>query len=67
MNTLIFVDLHELSHLFDFSYGHEKEFWSGFKIILREAVELGLYDPVDYSRHAAKYCGMVINDNPYFY
>jgi hypothetical protein len=67
MNTLIFVDLHELSHLFDFNYGHESKFWEGFKTILGEAVELGIYNPVDYSQHAAKYCGMTITDNPYFY
>jgi WLM domain len=66
MNTLVFVDLHELSHLFDYDYGHEKQFWEGFKVILGEAVELGLYDPIDYSKHATKYCGMTITDNPYF-
>jgi len=66
MNTLIFVNLHELAHLFDFKFGHERVFWDGFRVILQNAVELKLYNPVDYRKHAAKYCGMHITDNPYF-
>lgn len=66
MNTLIFVSLHELAHLFDFKFGHERVFWDGFKVILENAVELGLYEPVNYKKHKAKYCGMYISDSPYF-
>lgn len=66
MNTLIFVNLHELSHLLDREYGHKKSFWRGFQTVLREAVELGLYKPVNYSKNPANYCGMMIHSNPYF-
>lgn len=66
MNTLIFVDLHELSHLLDKEYGHNKTFWRGFQTVLKEAVELGLYKPVDYRKTPTKYCGMTIHSNPYF-
>jgi len=66
MNTLIFVSLHELSHLMDKQYGHEKSFWDSFKKILNSATELGLYVPVRYKDHPQSYCGMIIKSNPYY-
>lgn len=65
-NTIVFVNLHELSHLLDKEYGHGKTFWRGFKNVLNSAVELGLYDPIDYSHTPTKYCGMTITSSPYF-
>lgn len=62
--TIVFVNLHELSHLLDREYGHNISFWRGFKTILEEAVELGLYKPVDYHRYPVKYCGIIINNSP---
>lgn len=65
-NTLLFVNLHELSHLLDREWGHGKSFWRGFKFVLEEAVHLGLYDPVDYAKYPTNYCGIIIKSNPYF-
>ncbi len=64
--TLVFVNLHELSHLLDKQYGHKLSFWRGFKTILEAAHEIGVYDPVDYKKNPVKYCGMTITNNPYF-
>jgi hypothetical protein len=66
MNTLIFVNLHELSHLLDREYGHNKSFWRGFQTVLNEAVELGIYRPVDYNKNPVIYCGLQIYSNPFF-
>ena len=66
MNTLIFVNLHELSHLLDKEYGHKKSFWRGFQTVLGAAVELGLYKPVDYRNNPVPYCGIEIYSNPYY-
>ena len=65
-NTLMFVALHELSHIATESIGHNKEFWDNFKFLLNEAQEAGLYTMVDYSKENKEYCGMTITDNPYF-
>jgi hypothetical protein len=65
-NTLMFVALHELSHIATESIGHNKEFWDNFKFLLKEAQEAGLYNMVDYSKENTEYCGMTITDNPYF-
>ena len=65
-NTLTFVALHELSHLMTPSIGHQKEFWDNFKFILDNAVELKLYEPINYRDNPQNYCGMQITDNPYY-
>jgi hypothetical protein len=65
-NTLMFVALHELSHLASKSIGHTQEFWDNFKFILQESEKQGIYRPIDYKKKQQNYCGMNIKDNPYF-
>ena len=66
INTLMFVALHELTHLMTESIGHKQEFWNNFKFMLKHASEEGIYDPVDYSKSPTDYCGLMIDDNPLF-
>ena len=66
MNTLTFVALHELAHVASKSIGHTDEFWANFKFLLKEAAEIGIYDPIDYAKEPRRYCGMTITDNPYY-
>lgn len=66
INTLMFVALHELSHVASKSIGHTDEFWDNFKFILIEAEKIGIYKPIDYKNEKTEYCGMTINDNPYY-
>jgi len=66
INTLTFVSLHELSHIMTESIGHKQDFWQNFKFLLENAKEAGIYDPVDYKKDPKEYCGMKINDNPYY-
>lgn len=66
INTLTFVALHELTHLMTKSIGHKKEFWDNFKFMLENAVELGIYDPVDYAKSPREYCGLTIDSNPLY-
>ena len=66
INTLTFVALHELSHIATESVGHKQEFWQNFKWILQNAKEAGIYSPIDYKKYPEEYCGMTINDNPYY-
>jgi hypothetical protein len=65
-NTLMFVALHELSHIATTSIGHTQEFWSNFKFIIANAKKIGIYDPENYKKNPKVYCGLQINDNPYF-
>jgi len=66
INTLTFVALHELSHIFTVSIGHKQDFWENFKFILDNAKKAGIYQPIDYKKSPKEYCGMTINDNPYY-
>ena len=66
LSTLTFVALHEISHIMTESIGHKQEFWQNFKFLLENAKAAGIYDPVDYKKRPQEYCGMKINDNPYY-
>jgi len=65
-HTLTFVAIHELSHICTSSVGHKQDFWENFKFLLQNAKEAGIYDPRDYKNSPEEYCGMTINDNPYY-
>jgi hypothetical protein len=66
INTLTFVALHELSHIMTESIGHKQEFWQNFKFLLTNAKKANIYQPIDYKNSPQQYCGMTINDNPYY-
>jgi len=66
-HTLMFVSIHELSHIATKSIGHKNEFWENFKFLLQEAHEAGIHKPKDYGAEGPQpYCGMDIRDNPYY-
>jgi hypothetical protein len=65
-NTLMFVAIHELSHIMTTSIGHKQEFWQNFKFLLENSKESNIYIPVDYKKKSTEYCGLTINDNPYY-
>jgi hypothetical protein len=65
-NTLMFVAIHELSHIATKSIGHKSEFWENFKFLLAEAKAANVHSPVDYKETPQEYCGMKISDNPYY-
>jgi hypothetical protein len=66
MNTLMYVALHEVSHIATKSVGHTDEFWSNFKFMITEAKAINIYNPIDYKKDPVRYCGMNITDNPYY-
>jgi hypothetical protein len=65
-HTLMFVAIHELSHIATKSVGHKSDFWENFKFLLECAKESGIHDPADYKKSPTEYCGMKIHDSPYY-
>ena len=65
-NTLMFVALHELSHIATKSVGHTTEFWQNFKFLIENAKNINIYKPIDYKKSPKEYCGMTISDSPYY-
>jgi len=66
INTMMFVVLHELTHMANKYWQHNIDFWQLFKFFLNNSVEAGIYDPVDYGKYPLNYCGLDITYNPYF-
>jgi len=65
-HTLTFVAIHELSHVGTTSIGHKSDFWANFRFLLECAKDAGIHNPEDYKISPKEYCGMTINDNPYY-
>lgn len=66
INTIMFVALHEITHVMNNRWGHESYFWELFRIILQNSAECGIYVPINYSITPVRYCGLDITQNPLF-
>lgn len=67
VNKLMFVLLHEISHVGAESSSegrHNKEFWDVFGFIYQRAMNLGIYTYEDYNSAPQKYCGVGISKTP---
>jgi hypothetical protein len=62
INTIMYVVIHELSHVASSTYGHNAEFKENFKFLLVQANKIGIYKPIDYRISPQDYCGMTINE-----
>jgi hypothetical protein len=47
--------------------GHNKEFWTNFRYILEESIQIGIYKYQDFRRNPVDYCGTRITDTPLQY
>lgn len=63
-NLLLFVVIHELSHIMSISYGHNTEFMNNFKFLLNEAINAGIYKKENYFTDPREYCGMQVTTMP---
>ena len=63
-NIMMFVALHELSHVMTKSVGHTEEFWNNFRFLLKVAINQGLYQNINYNDTPKDYCGTTITDTP---
>jgi hypothetical protein len=66
INIMMFVTIHEMTHMMNDSWGHPMDFWELFRFMLENAVEAGVYVPVNYRTDPIIYCGLRIDHNPYF-
>lgn len=63
-NLLMFVALHELSHIMTKSVGHTKEFWDNFRFLLSESIKIKIYIKQNFRKYPKEYCGTQITDSP---
>jgi hypothetical protein len=63
---MVFVAIHEMSHILTESLGHGPDFWNNFAWLLKEAELINIYKHQDFKAHPVKYCGMSITDEPVY-
>ena len=63
-NIILFVALHEMSHVGTASIGHTPEFWNNFAWLLKQAEATKVYEYTNFAAHPVEYCGVHITDSP---
>jgi hypothetical protein len=64
LNLLIFVGIHELAHIMSITYGHNQEFMTNFKFLLKEALGMGVWKKINFGLNPQEYCGMPVTNSP---
>jgi hypothetical protein len=64
INLLMFVTLHELAHIGNETYGHDESFVNFFIFLMKNAIQIGVYKYVNYSKEPKEYCGIEVNSSP---
>uniref|UniRef100_A0A6C0AD47 Uncharacterized protein n=1 Tax=viral metagenome TaxID=1070528 RepID=A0A6C0AD47_9ZZZZ len=62
-NKLMYVGLHEISHIACDEEGHTEKFWYIFENFAEKAIEFGLYKKIDFDNDPQEYCGMTITSS----
>lgn len=62
-NLLMYVVLHEMSHVACPEYGHTPLFKRIFAFITGVSIEIGLYQKIDFANGPTEYCGLIITDS----
>jgi len=63
INLLMYVALHEMAHMACPEIGHTSLFKKIFNFLTKTAVELKLYQKIDFSSNPQEYCGMRLNSS----
>jgi predicted metal-dependent hydrolase len=63
INLLMYVAVHELSHIACPEVGHGDLFKKIFKKFIEESVNIGIYNKVNYSENPVEYCGMILSSS----
>jgi hypothetical protein len=62
-NLLMYVVLHEMSHVACPEYGHTDLFKHIFAFITQIAIENNIYTKIDFNLYPEEYCGLMITDS----
>ena len=63
LNLMMYVVLHELSHVACPEYGHTSLFKKIFAFITNTAISLDMYKKIDFIDNPLEYCGLTITDS----
>jgi hypothetical protein len=63
INLVMYVALHEISHIACPEYDHTPLFNKIFAFIANVAVDIGVYSKIDFEKNNTEYCGMILNQS----
>ncbi len=63
INLLMYVALHEISHVANPKYGHGELFKQIFSFICDQATKLNVYSKMDFHSNPVEYCGIKISES----
>lgn len=63
LNLIMYVALHEISHVACPERDHTPLFNKIFRFICNEAIKMGIYKRMDFRNNPEEYCGMTITDS----
>lgn len=63
INLLMYVAIHEMSHIACHEIGHGALFKKIFRFFCEEAINIGIYKKIDYSANPVEYCGMILSSS----
>lgn len=63
LNLIMYVALHEISHVACPERDHTPLFNKIFRFICNEAIKMGIYKRLDFRNNPEEYCGMTITDS----
>ena len=63
INLLMYVAIHEISHIACPEIGHTPLFKDIFGFFTKVAIEIKIYDYHDYAEKPVEYCGMILNSS----
>ena len=63
INLLMYVAIHEMSHIGCPEIGHGYLFKKIFKKFIQEAIDIKIYKYEDYAAHNVEYCGMILSSS----
>lgn len=64
VNDIMFVFLHELTHIMTSEIGHPPQFWTNFKELLELAIKNDIYTYQNYNEKHAKFCNFFLDSTP---
>ena len=63
VNLLMYVVLHEISHISCPEYDHTPLFKKIFAFYVLQSEKIGIYRKIDFKNNPEEYCGMIVNDS----
>lgn len=63
LNLLMYVALHEASHIGCKEEGHTELFWKIFKNFAEKGIKMGIYKKIEFYEDPHEYCGMEITSS----